>query len=124
MQHHHGPPDEMTPEEAESYLNQFSSWRFAAQGFPPGLGRSRCCARVHPACLRANGERAGNTRAAIFRMGVRDGWKLCNYCYPGFDKARRQARQALNLHPNLAFQFAALVPHVAPLVPVVAPATP
>ena len=106
--HHHDPPEVMTAEEAEEFLHAFRSWVLKAQAYLPGDGPTRCCARVHADCLKAEGKKAGGSMTATFRTGVRDGWQLCNWCYPPFNKARHHARQALELHGQLAPLFADL----------------
>ena len=99
--HHHDPPDTMSREEASECLRSWNDWVTNAQKYPPEPSVTRCCARVHADCFKAEGKKAGGSKTAIFRTGVRDGWQLCNWCYPPFNKARKFAEQAARLYPEL-----------------------
>jgi hypothetical protein len=99
--HHHDPPETMSREEASECVRSWNDWVTDAQRYPPDSGSTRCCARVHADCFKAEGKKAGGSKTAIFRTGVRDGWQLCNWCYPPFNKARKFAEQAARLYPDL-----------------------
>jgi len=99
--HHHDPPETMSREEASECLRSWNDWVTNAQKYPPEPSSTRCCARVHADCFKGEGKKAGGSKTAIFRTGVRDGWQLCNWCYPPFNKARKFAEQAARLYPDL-----------------------
>jgi hypothetical protein len=124
--HHHDPPEEMTAEKAEECLRDFRSWVHKAQKYEPD-GPKRCCARVHQKCKKADGKKAGGSKTATFRPGVRDGWKLCHWCYAcasksivdgssislfPFLKTLNFAKKALELHGDLAPRYADLIAHL------------